>query len=132
MADGVSEERQRAYFERTKKGVLRWLADQGGSAPMREMHDYSAEQVPRRSPGLLQADGGLRGRGPRGVRSRHREPHRRGPDARCLVAVRRALVGCRRSIAIHLGCALVRQALSGRLSSVRQLAGSGVASGPTT
>src|SRR6185295_7982721 len=44
MADGVSEEKQRAYFERTKKGMLRWLADQGGSAPMREMHDYSASQ----------------------------------------------------------------------------------------
>jgi hypothetical protein len=41
MADRVSEERQRAYFERTKKGVLRWLADHGGGAPMREMHDYS-------------------------------------------------------------------------------------------
>ena len=41
MADGVPEERQRAYFERTRKGVLRWLADQGGSAPMREMHDFS-------------------------------------------------------------------------------------------
>ena len=41
MADGVSEEKQRAYFERTKKGVLLWLADQGGTAPMREMHDYS-------------------------------------------------------------------------------------------
>jgi hypothetical protein len=41
MADEVSDERQRAYFERTRKGVLRWLADQGGSAPMREMHDFS-------------------------------------------------------------------------------------------
>jgi predicted methyltransferase len=44
MADRVSEEKQRAYFERTKKGVLLWLADQGGSAEMREMHDYSASK----------------------------------------------------------------------------------------
>ena len=44
MADGVSEEKQRAYFERTKKGVLVWLADLGGSAEMREMHDYSANK----------------------------------------------------------------------------------------
>ena len=44
MADGVSEEKQRAYFERTKKGVLLWLANQGGSAEMREMHDYSASK----------------------------------------------------------------------------------------
>jgi hypothetical protein len=44
MADGVSEEKQRAYFERTKKAVLLWLADQGGSAEMREMHDYSASK----------------------------------------------------------------------------------------
>ena len=41
MTERVSEEMQRAYFERTKKGVLHWLADQGGRAPLSEMHDYS-------------------------------------------------------------------------------------------
>jgi hypothetical protein len=41
MTERVSEEKQRAYFERTKKGLLRWLADQGGSAPGSDMHDYS-------------------------------------------------------------------------------------------
>ncbi len=41
MTERVSEEKQRAYFERTKKGLLLWLADRGGNAPLGEMHDYS-------------------------------------------------------------------------------------------
>lgn len=41
MTERVSEEKQRAYFERTKKGLLRWLADKGGSSPLSDLHDYS-------------------------------------------------------------------------------------------
>ena len=43
MADPVSEERQKAYFERARKGVLVWLAGRhGGAATLAEMHEYSS------------------------------------------------------------------------------------------
>ena len=35
------DEKQRAFFERARKGVLKHLHDQGGKLPMKEMHDYS-------------------------------------------------------------------------------------------
>ena len=45
MAEPVSEERQKAYLERARKGVLTWLAKrQGAAATLAEMHDHSAER----------------------------------------------------------------------------------------
>jgi hypothetical protein len=45
MSEPVSEERQKAFFEKARKGVLTWLAKrEGGSAALREMHDHSAER----------------------------------------------------------------------------------------
>jgi hypothetical protein len=44
MAERVSEEKQRAYQERVKKALLRWMADRGGSAPLRELHDHSEQK----------------------------------------------------------------------------------------
>jgi hypothetical protein len=44
MTDRVPEDKQRAHFERTKKGVLRWLAEQGGSATLADMHEYSSSK----------------------------------------------------------------------------------------
>ena len=37
MAEPVSEERQRAYFDRARQGVLTWLAAPEGSAA--SLHD---------------------------------------------------------------------------------------------
>ena len=48
MADGGPEEKQRAYFERTKKGAPLWLADQGGSAEDARDARLQRQQVPRR------------------------------------------------------------------------------------
>ncbi|MBM4391165.1 MAG: hypothetical protein FJ090_08590 [Deltaproteobacteria bacterium] len=31
--------KQARHWARTRKGMLKWLADQGGSASMKEMHD---------------------------------------------------------------------------------------------
>ena len=43
MADPVSEERQKAYFERARRGVLAWLAGRdGAAATLAEMHEYSS------------------------------------------------------------------------------------------
>jgi hypothetical protein len=45
MAEPVSEERQKAYFEKARKGVLAWLAKREGSAAtLGEMHDHSSER----------------------------------------------------------------------------------------
>ena len=45
MAEPVSEERQKAYFERARKGVLTWLGQQdGAAATLAEMHDHSASR----------------------------------------------------------------------------------------
>jgi predicted NAD/FAD-dependent oxidoreductase len=45
MAEPVSEERQRAYFEKARKGVLTWLAGrEGAAATLAELHDHSAER----------------------------------------------------------------------------------------
>lgn len=43
MAEPVSEERQKAYFERARKGVLTWLAQRdGAAATLGEMHEHSS------------------------------------------------------------------------------------------
>jgi hypothetical protein len=43
MAEPVSEERQKAYFEKARKGVLTWLAGRdGAAATLGEMHDHSS------------------------------------------------------------------------------------------
>jgi hypothetical protein len=45
MAEPVSEERQKAYFEKARKGVLAWLARRdGAAATLGDMHQYSAER----------------------------------------------------------------------------------------
>ncbi len=45
MAEPVSEERQRAYFDRARKGVLTWLAAQEGAATsLHDLHEYSSSK----------------------------------------------------------------------------------------
>jgi hypothetical protein len=45
MAEPVSEERQKAYFEKARKGMLTWLAKRdGAAATLREMHEHSSER----------------------------------------------------------------------------------------
>ena len=45
MTEPVSEERQKAYFERARKGVLAWLAKrEGAAATLGEMHEHSSER----------------------------------------------------------------------------------------
>ena len=45
MAEPVSEERQKAYFEKARKGVLTWLSKRDGTAAtLGEMHDHSSER----------------------------------------------------------------------------------------
>jgi hypothetical protein len=41
----VSEERQKAYFEKARKGVLTWLAKrEGATATLGDMHEHSSER----------------------------------------------------------------------------------------
>jgi hypothetical protein len=43
MAEPISEERQQAYFERARKGVLTWLSTQdGAAATLGDMHEHSS------------------------------------------------------------------------------------------
>jgi len=45
MTEPVSEERQKAYLEKARKGMLAWLAKRdGGAATLREMHEHSSER----------------------------------------------------------------------------------------
>jgi hypothetical protein len=45
MTEPVSEERKNAYFEKARKGMLRWLAKRDGeAATLSEMHDHSSER----------------------------------------------------------------------------------------
>jgi len=45
MPEPVSEERQKAFFEKARKGVLAWLAKRdGAAATLGEMHDHSSER----------------------------------------------------------------------------------------
>jgi len=45
MTEPVSEERQKAYFEKARKGMLTWLAKRdGAAATLREMHEHSSER----------------------------------------------------------------------------------------
>ena len=45
MTEPVSEERQKAFFEKARKGVLTWLAQRdGAAATLHEMHDHSSER----------------------------------------------------------------------------------------
>ena len=45
MPEPVSEERQKAFFEKARKGVLAWLAKRdGASATLGEMHAHSSER----------------------------------------------------------------------------------------
>ena len=45
MVEPVSEERQKAYFEKARKGMLTWLAArEGAAATLREMHEHSSER----------------------------------------------------------------------------------------
>ena len=43
MSEPVSEEKQKAFFEKARKGVLAWLAQrEGASAPLGELHEHSS------------------------------------------------------------------------------------------
>ena len=43
MAEPVSEDRQKAYFEKARKGVLTWVAQQpGAAAALGDMHEHSS------------------------------------------------------------------------------------------
>ena len=45
MAEPVSEERQKAYFEKARKGVLTWLSKrEGQAATLADMHQHSSER----------------------------------------------------------------------------------------
>ena len=45
MTEPVSEERQKAYFEKARKGMLAWLAKRdGAAATLGEMHQHSSER----------------------------------------------------------------------------------------
>ena len=45
MAEPVSEERQKAYFDKARKGVLGWLAKrEGAAASLGDMHEHSSER----------------------------------------------------------------------------------------
>jgi hypothetical protein len=45
MPEPVSEERQKAFFEKARKGVLTWLAKRdGASATLGDLHDHSSER----------------------------------------------------------------------------------------
>ena len=41
MAVALDEQKQKEFYERARKGVLKFLSDQGGKLPMSQMHDYS-------------------------------------------------------------------------------------------
>ena len=45
MPEPVSEERQKAYFEKARKGVLTWLSKcKGEAATLADMHQHSSER----------------------------------------------------------------------------------------
>ena len=45
MAEPVSEERQKAHFEKARKGLLAWLAKrEGAAATLGDMHEHSSER----------------------------------------------------------------------------------------
>jgi hypothetical protein len=45
MAEPVSEERRKAYFDKARKGVLTWLSQRPGeAAPLADMHQHSSER----------------------------------------------------------------------------------------
>ena len=45
MTEPVSEERQKAYFDKARKGMLAWLAAREGSAAtLADMHEHSSEK----------------------------------------------------------------------------------------
>jgi hypothetical protein len=45
MPEPVSEERQKAYFEKARKGMLAWLAQRdGAAASLGDMHEHSSSR----------------------------------------------------------------------------------------
>ena len=45
MSEPVSEERQKAFLEKARKGILTWLSKrEGGAATLSEMHEHSSER----------------------------------------------------------------------------------------
>jgi hypothetical protein len=45
MTEPVSEERQKAYFDKARKGMLAWLAKQeGAAATLGDMHEHSSQR----------------------------------------------------------------------------------------
>ena len=43
-SDKSKEDKQREFFERARKGVLKFLLEKGGSLPLDELHDYSMQK----------------------------------------------------------------------------------------
>lgn len=41
MNDPQAIERQKAHFERARKGVVKFLIEKGGQLPLEDLHDYS-------------------------------------------------------------------------------------------
>ncbi len=41
MDDSQAIERQKAHFERARKGVVQFLIEKGGQLPLEDLHDYS-------------------------------------------------------------------------------------------
>jgi len=45
MPEPVSDERQKAYFDKARKGVLAWLAKrEGAAATLGDMHEHSSQR----------------------------------------------------------------------------------------
>jgi DNA-binding IclR family transcriptional regulator len=44
VSQPAPEEKQKAYFERARKGMLAWLSERGGSATLAEMHSHSEQK----------------------------------------------------------------------------------------
>jgi hypothetical protein len=45
MPEPVSEEKQKAYFDKARKGMLAWLAKRdGAAASLADMHQHSSER----------------------------------------------------------------------------------------
>lgn len=45
MPEPVSEEKQKAYFDKTRKGMLAWLAKRdGAAATLGDLHEHSSQR----------------------------------------------------------------------------------------
>ena len=87
MAEPVSEERQKAFFERARKGVLTWLSKRdGAAATLAEMHDHSAERFLVAHQGFSKMMESFVDGGARRLRRREREPRQPTEAGRQFIA----------------------------------------------